>query len=643
MINQIVSALDKADNAYYNSGKALMSDADYDKLKDKLSKLSPGNPRLSKVGAKVEAHRSEVKLLMHMGSQNKASNDEEFFKWYNKTGGEVIVSDKQDGSSMEIVYENGKLSRVSSRGDGSTGLDLTQNAILWSNLPQTVKVNGRLIVRTEAYMNISTWKERFSDSANPRNCANGLVSRKTDEEKDNQYIKVAAFDIVHPTDKYNTQLDKFNALLKLGFDTVRYYIASTIGQIKSIRTDYIKERGGLDFEIDGMVVSYNDLEVQDRLGYSDGGTRPLGQIAWKFDSSRAVTKVAGMTITMGSQGQIVPTAILEPMYCGGIIISNSLLNNFDFIKDLDINIGDEIEVERAGDVTPYITKVVKKNSVGPYPTPTHCFICGGELVETKNADGKKGRAIICVNDSCPGKKVELIRNWIKKTNIKYIGDEVLDAFTTSPQASIDGVNPLVNSISDLYKLTIDQIKDINIGNGILGKSNATKIIMEIEKTKVMDLDLFIGSLGIKFLGRSMAKHIGYATAAEYISATVDDLATKDNMGPNKARDMKASIFVFKNIIEELQTYVKINNQVKKSVNTNGKHANVSMCFTGIRPTDAERDQMEKVGIVEKSSVSRGLTYLVQKSKDSTSGKTEKALSYGTKILGYSEFQEMIKD
>ena len=283
------------------------------------------------------------------------------------------------------------------------------------------------------------------------------------------------------------------------------------------------------------------------------------------------------------------------------------------------------------------------NTIGIYPTPTHCFICGGELAETKNADGKKGRTIICVNDACPGKKVELIRNWIKKTNIKYIGDEVLDAFTASPQASIDGVNPLVNSISDLYKLTIDQLKDLNIGNGVLGKSNATKIIMEIEKTRIMDIDLFIGSLGIKFLGRTMAKHIGYSTAQEFIDANVDDLATKDNMGANKARDMKDSINKFKNIIIELQTYVKINQVQKKVINPNAKHAGVSLCFTGTRPTDAERDQMEKVGIIEKSGVSKGLTYLVQKSKDSTSGKTDKALSYGTKIIDYSEFQNMIKD
>jgi DNA ligase (NAD+) len=629
MINQIINALDKADNAYYNSGKALMSDADYDKLKDKLSKLSPGHPRLSKVGAKVEAHRSEVKLLMHMGSQNKASNDTEFFKWYDVNNGAVLISDKQDGSSMEILYLNGKLTRVATRGDGTTGLDITQNALLWSNLPKTVNVSGQLIVRAEAYMKISVWKANFPGTDNPRNIANGIVSRKTDSEKDNRHIVIAAFDIVHPDIEFSVQTEKLVKLQSLGFDVVRYHRCETVDEIKDIRKQYIDGRSSLDYEIDGMVVAYDNLATQEQLGYSDGGTRPNGQVAWKFETAKGKTTVKGMTITMGSTGAIIPTAILEPIFVGGITISNVLLNNFDYINDLNVNVGDEVEIERAGDVIPHMNKVIKKNSVGPYPRPTHCYVCG----EALKIDG---RFTLCVNDSCPGKKVELIRNWIKKTNIKYIGDEVL-------MALVEGQNAIVNKISDLYKLTVDQIKDINIGNGVLGKSNATKIVMEIEKTKVMDLDLFMGSLGIKFLGRSMAKHIGYATAAEYISATVDDLATKDNMGPNKARDMKASILTFKDIIVELQTYVKINDQVKKSVNTSGKHAGVTMCFTGIRPTDAERDQMEKVGIVEKSSVSKGLTYLVQKSKDSTSGKTEKALSYGTKILGYNEFQEMIKD
>jgi DNA ligase (NAD+) len=627
MINEIINALNKADSAYYNTGKSLMSDADYDKLKDKLRKLDPNNTIFTKVGAKVEAHRSEVKLNMHMGSQNKANTEEEFFKWYNKTGEQVVISDKQDGSSMEIVYKDGKLNRVSSRGDGITGLDLTQNALLWSNLPKTVNINGQLIVRAEAYMNISVWKERFSDSANPRNCCNGLVSRKTDEEKDNQHVRIAAFDIVHPTINFKTQLDKFNTIRELGFDTVRYFVASTVLQIKAIRTEYIESRSKLDYEIDGMVVSFNDLEVQERLGYSDGGTRPNFAIAWKFPSATAITKVIGMTITMGSQGQIVPTATLEPVYCGGITISNVLLNNFDYINDLNINIGDKVEIERGGDVIPHVKSIVKKNSSGPYPRPTHCYVCGEEL----KIDG---RYTLCANESCPGKNVELIRNWIKKTGIKNIGDEVLIAVT-------GGNNPIVNKISDLYKLTVDQLKDLQIGNGILGKSNATKIMMEVDKTRSMDIDLFIGSLGIKFLGRSMAKHIGYTSANDYINANVDDLATKDNMGPNKARDMKASINIFKDIIIELQMYVKIKEVVVKT-NVNGKFVGVSCCFTGVRPTEEERNTMESLGIVEKSSVSKGLTYLVQKSKDSTSGKTEKALSYGTKIMGYNEFKEMIK-
>ncbi len=625
IINQIINALDKADNAYYNSGKALMSDADYDKLKDKLSKLSPGHPRLSKVGAKIDAHRSEVKLLMHMGSQNKASNDEEFFKWYDSKNGAVLISDKQDGSSMEILYLNGKLARVATRGDGEKGLDITQNALLWSNLPKTVKVNGRLIVRAEAYMKISVWREHFPGTDNPRNIANGIVSRKTDSEKDNRHIVIAAFDIVHPDIEISVQTEKLVRLQSLGFDVVRYHRCETIDEIKDIRKQYIDGRSSLDYEIDGMVVAYDDIAVQEQLGYSDGGTRPNGQIAWKFDTAKGKTIVKGMTITMGSTGAIVPTAILEPVFVGGITISNVLLNNFDYINDLNINIDDEVEIERAGDVIPHITKVLKKNSSGPYLRPTHCYVCGEPL----KIDG---RYTLCVNESCPGRSVELIRNWIKKTNIKNIGDEVLTAITS-------GSNPIIKKISDLYKLNADMIKDIKIGNGVLGKSNATKIVMEIDKTRIMDIDLFMGSLGIKFLGRSMAKHIGYQSPDDYINADVNDLATKDNMGPNKARDMKMSIDVFKDTINDLRSCVKLN--APKKVVSDGKLSGLSFCFTGVRPSDKERDVMEQLGAVEKSSVSKGLTYLVQKSKDSTSTKTEKALSYGTKIIGYSEFQDML--
>jgi len=373
-VDQIANTLRKASHAYYNGEKALMTDLEFDKLRDHLKKISPDHAFFEEVGAPVPAHRKEVKLFMHMGSQNKAKDAEDLKSWYDKYNQpEVVVSDKLDGSSMEAVYEGGKLLRVATRGDGTTGMDVTKNAKLWSGLPSKIDVSKRLIVRGEAQLSVENWKKNFPEMANPRNAGNGITVCDSGFDR-NKHITFHAFDIVHPEVNFKEQRHKFIALQKLGFGTVRFFRCQNLEELEKCREHYEEDRKTLDFEIDGMIVAINDLAVQEKLGYSDGGSRPVGMIAWKFDSERGITRVIDIENTIGHTGKIIPTAVVESIKLAGTNVTHCLLNNFEYIEDLGLKIGDEVIIEKAGDVIPHILAVVgvdykcpKCGFVGDYP------------------------------------------------------------------------------------------------------------------------------------------------------------------------------------------------------------------------------------------------------------------------------------
>lgn len=618
--NQIADQLRKASAAYYNTGKTIMSDADFDKLRDHLKKTDPDHAFFSEVGA--PAHRDEVKLLMHMGSQNKAKDEGEFKDWYDKHNQpEIIVSDKLDGSSMEAVYEDGKLTRVATRGDGTTGMDITRNAKLWSGLPHTVEVKGQLIVRGEAQLSVSNWEEEFSDKANPRNAGNGIVVCDSDFER-NDCIDFHAFDLVHPEVEFKAQSHKFKALKALGFQVARWFRCKTWEKVQKCRSHYEKDRPSLDFEIDGMIAGIEDMAVQEKLGYSDGGSRPRGQIAWKFETDKAVTKVTGMVLTIGHTGKIIPKATLEPVQLAGTTVSNVLLNNFDYIADKNINVGDEVEIEKGGDIIPHCTRVVTKHTSGPYPAPTDWK--GYPLVK-EGADWK------VVDEDCPDLNFQRIRNWVNKTNIKQLGDTALLAMVDSG---------MVTDIADLYILNEGKVAALPVGNGVIG-SNAKKILAEINKTRKMTIDLFIGSLSIKHLGRSRAALLGFTTVDEFFNTALTGKPCSDTgtYGADVASEIAESLGKRRETIELLLEHVEIE-QPKAKV-TDGALSGELYCFSGVRLKGDQKDQFEALGGEEIGKVNKDTTYLVVKDPTSTSSKVVKANKLGVKVISFDDFLDRI--
>lgn len=624
-VKSIVATLKKASSAYYNGDKAIMSDSDFDKLRDHLKKIDPDNEFFDVVGAPVPAHREEVKLLMHMGSQNKAKDEDDMKTWFNKYNQPfVIISDKLDGSSMEAVYENGELVRVATRGDGTTGMNVTKNAKLWEGLPHNISVKKQIIVRGEAQLSVANWQKHYSTTANPRNTGNGIAVCDTDYER-NKHLSFHAFDIVHPDITFKKQQHKYIALKKLGFGHVRYFLCKDLETILKCRSHYEKDRPELEFEIDGMIIAIDDLVEQEKLGYSDGGSRPRGQIAWKFETDKAETEVLSINLTIGHTGKIIPTATLKAVKLAGTTVTHCLLNNFDYIEEKDINVGDIVQIEKGGDIIPWIEKVIKKNTKGCFQPPKDWK--GYQLV-------KEGRDWKVIDEDCPDLNFQRIKNWISKLNIKQLGDSALLAMVE------DG---MVKDIDDLYSLDEKKLAALPTGKGVIG-SNAKKILAELNKTREITIDLFIGSLSIKTLGRSRAALLELDTIKEYLDLTPSELVGKKcsdtgTYGDDSAKEVCNSLQNRRDIIEKLSKIITVK-PLKKSVT--GKLSGLSFCFSGVRMTGEQKDDFEALGGTEKSGVNADLTYLVLKDVTSTSSKAEKAAKLGVKIISMDDFDKMLK-
>lgn len=635
-LSETVSRLQAADQQYYNGGTAALTDTEYDNLRSALREADPKNPYLLTVGAPAAKHLGKVLLSMHMGSQEKVKTKEEALAWANEyvkasasqsIGARdftLIVSDKLDGSSVEVTYVNGQFTRAATRGDGIVGSDITKNARLWPNLPKSINQTGTVTVRGEAMFPVSVWRDIIKvqnpESSNPRNEANGTIMRSSGEN--NQHITFNAFD--HSGD-FTTQEEKFQRLEALKFSVVRYSIVETANQLIQTYEASVEGRGTYDFECDGLILAVNNLAKQAALGYTSGNC-PRGQVAWKYESQKTVTTVKEFELSHGHTGAIIPTMKVVTVHLAGVNISSILMNNFQYIKELNVGIGDLVEISRAGDVIPFCERVVEKHSVGYYQAPTNCPTCDSVLVA-------EGRIIKCVNEDCDSLIFQRVRNWINKTNMMFFGDSLLEALMNSS-------NPLVRDIPDLYTITASDLASMTVGNGVFGDSMAKKVIAEIDKTRVITTDLLMGSLSIKFLGRSMARHIGLELPADYLTISVQDLASKDNMGPNKAREMLKSVKSRADLISRMTNTITVT-PFKKPAVSGGELSGITVCLTGVRMTPDEKARLAAAGGVEKSGVSAGLSFLVQKDTTSESSKSLKAKSLGVRVISLDEFRTMI--
>jgi len=615
---ELASIIAKAQKDYYN-GTPTLSDAEYDLLLEELRRLDLQNPLLKLVGAKpeVDSRLQKVTHQIAMGSLCKVNEKEDFIKWANATNStRFLLQPKFDGISASVQYVKGKFTQAVSRGSGTEGEDITHN--IRNCVPETIPQDFTGFLRGEVLIKKSIFSKYLSnDFANARNAASG-IARRLDGDL-SQYLSIIFFDVESEDVGFGNWEAKVSYIRKLlHLETGETVLCSVENCVKWYDHYDKKLRKELDYEIDGLVIKINNLELHDSLGETDN--RPNGQIAWKFPPEMGISTVKSIQWQVGKIGHITPVAYIEPVTICGVSISQVSLHNFGNMQNLNIGVNAKVLISRRNDVIPYAEKCLDAGSPPEYPT--YCPIC---MDQTRF----EGEFLTCPNPGCKGKTIGNLQKWIEVQEIEECGESFIE----------DVMGLCVKDVADLYELKWENLLQLPGYK----KTKATKIVEEINKKKTIKLVKFMAGLNIPNLGQgtwdSLYKN-GYDTLDKILSiSSQNDLLKLSGIGPTTAQAIMHAISDRKilNIIMKLQKHITIEQKVV------GKLTGKSFCFTGeigIKRNDAMR-LVEQAGGEVKTSVSKGLTYLVQADPNSNSTKAQKARKYGTRVIGETEFLKLV--
>lgn len=349
-------------DAYFNL-EPLVSDQEYDAERDAIAAAEPEAPEVLAVGAPPPKHSvwEKVEHEIKMGSLRKANSLEEFQEWVRKCkeagASSFFITYKLDGSSMELVYQKGRLVRCATRGDGTVGEDVTENISQIPNIPKDLKLDLDLTVRGEVVMEIATFQEHYAaEYANPRNTAAAIVRKRKGGGAECKHLKFLAHGVMFADerDRTETHLMAMKRIESMGFECPKGAATTEVEAVVGTYESAKGKRASLPFEIDGMVISVNNLKVLDEMGEVAG--RPLGQLAWKFDAAMAETRMVDVKWQVGLSGRVTPVAVVEPVNIGGVVVTNVSLHNLTMFRGLKLSPGCRVLISRRNDVIPYVEK-----------------------------------------------------------------------------------------------------------------------------------------------------------------------------------------------------------------------------------------------------------------------------------------------
>ena len=630
-----VNLIKKYNQEYHNDDSPSATDNRYDQLKIEVLDFEKKYQILSKyksisniVGATPTNKFKKIKHLKAMLSLSNAFEINDMVDFLNKVKNflntntlnlELSTEPKIDGISASLVYKKGILIRGLSRGDGITGEDILANLktiktipqkILSKDFPEEIEIRGEVYIGKKDF---SLIKNKF---ANPRNAAGGSLRQKNSNETAKIPLKYFAYGFGFVGSmNYKNQSEFINKLNGWGFSTNPLNkVVNNIDEIEAEHKHIEEIRSSLDYDIDGLVYKVNSLDFQTRLGNTSNA--PRWAIAYKFSSEKATTKIKDIVIQVGRTGAITPVAKVEPVTVGGVVVSNATLHNEDEINRKDIRIEDVVIIQRAGDVIPQVIAVDKtkrKNNSKKYLFPNKC-LCGAKTEKETNISTKKEDAVRrCTKGyDCSFIAKEKLKHIVSKEafNIDGLGKKVIDQFWNIK---------LIKKPSDIFKINYEKIKKLE-GWGELSIKNLKQAV---DKAKVISLNRFIYSIGIRHIGQENAKILaGFFVSInkfkdlflkEKRKKILENLIDLDGIGETQIKslqiffDNEKNIHVVGNLIEQL----KIQNF--KPVNRSGKFSNKNLMFTG---GFANMSRSEAKSIAEKfggkvlGSISKKLDMLV---------------------------------
>lgn len=550
-IQELAARIVELRDAYYQ-GEPLVADAEYDAIEDEFRalvaehpELAPEDNPLDHVGAPSVLH-APVRHSRPMLSLEKANKPEQVESFFSRFPGQpVVVMPKLDGLSLALVYENGRLARAVTRGDGTTGDDVTfLTRALCDGVPDRVDAPGRVEVRGECVMLRSTF-DKYNAAhpdkplINPRNAAAGTLRAKDPKAVEGRRMQFFAFDLTTEPESADSDLDA--GLRKLGFSVAEMKHCTTAAEAQELIGGIEQARNTLDYDLDGAV-----LRLANRDAFAAAGTRsssPRGAIAYKFAAEEKTTVLKDVVWDVGKTGKIAPVAWLEPVFVGGTTVTRATLANQEVIRSKNIKIGDTVLVRRAGDVIPFVAGVLDESkrtgTEQEIVPPSECPSCAQPLTEQGNS-----RELFCTNAACPAQTVRRLIHWSSRAaaDIDAIGQVWIERLAETG----DLVNP-----SDFYTLTKERLLEFDR----VGEVSATRMIESIDRSRSVGLRRALIGLSIPMASEGTAARLcraGFGSLEEVADAGVEKLVAVEDIGQKVAESLTQHLARLRPEIERLR-------------------------------------------------------------------------------------------
>ncbi|GJF52287.1 NAD-dependent DNA ligase LigA [Staphylococcus argenteus] len=579
-VNELHDLLNQYSYEYYVQDNPSVPDSEYDKLLHELIQIEEEHPEYKtvdsptvRVGGEAQASFNKVNHDTPMLSLGNAFNEEDLRKFDQRIREQIgsveyMCELKIDGLAVSLKYVNGYFVQGLTRGDGTTGEDITENLKTIHAIPLKMKEPLNVEVRGEAYMprrsflHLNEEKEKNGEQlfANPRNAAAGSLRQLDSKLTAKRKLSVFIYSVNDFTDfDASSQSDALDELDKLGFKTNknRERVSDIDGVLEYIEK-WTSQRESLPYDIDGIVIKVNDLDQQDEMGFTQKS--PRWAIAYKFPAEEVVTKLLDIELSIGRTGVVTPTAILEPVKVAGTTVSRASLHNEDLIHDRDIRIGDSVVVKKAGDIIPEVVRSIpdrRPNDAVTYHMPTHCPSCGHELVRIEGEV-----ALRCINPKCQAQLVEGLIHFVSRQamNIDGLGTKIIQQLYQ---------NELIKDVADIFYLTEEDLLPLER----MGQKKVDNLLAAIQQAKSNSLEHLLFGLGIRHLGVKASQVLAekYETMDRLLTVTEEELVEIHDIGDKLA--------------QSVVTYLE--NEDIRALIQKLKDKHVNMDYKGIKTSDIE--------------------------------------------------------
>ena len=646
---------------YYVLDAPEITDAEYDRMMVRLREIEaeypdsvPADSPTQRVGGRASSQFTEVRHLEPLLSLGNVFSAEELRAFDERVKGglpegskvEYVMEPKIDGLACSLIYENGRLVRAATRGDGTVGENVTANvrtirsiplvlkAPEGETLPELLDVRGEVYMPRHAFMQLNEQRAERGESefANPRNAAAGSLRQLDPQVTASRSLSFFAYYLVGEgaREKHSESLA---ALARYGFKvSENYKVVENIDAAIKYIADFNELRQGLAYDTDGAVIKVNDVYQQRILGAT--GKDPRWATAYKYPPEQAETTLEDIDWRVGRTGVLTPTAVLTPVKLSGSVVSRATLHNEDFIRSKDIRIGDRVLINKAGEIIPEVLRVVTEKRTGAekeVEIPTKCPDCGWS-VERKGAEA----AIRCTNPHCPALGREGLIHFVSREamNIEGCGPSVINALLDAG---------LVRDAADLYSLKKEDVLKLER----MGERSADKLLAAIAASKANELDKLLFALGIRHVGAKVARTLAveFGSMEALLTAEADQLAAIRDIGAVIAESVVTwlSVPTNRDLLERLAAAGLTMTFTAPASSEDNPFFGKTLVFTGTMPTlgRAEAKTMaQDVGAKVSGSVSKKTDYVIAGAE--AGSKLEKAQALGVTVLDEAEFLKMLK-